>query len=178
MNLESSIKVISTALDSGQVVSIPSWTLEKWQSIVDTMAELVNVPAGLIMRISGANIECLIASRTPGKPYHPGNSEHLFGSGLYCETVINSRNRLLVPNALIDPHWQNTPDVKLNMISYLGFPLLWPDARPFGTICVLDCKGNSYSDLYKRLIEQFRDLIEHHLALIDRETRLQEALAA
>ena len=170
MNLESSIKVISTARDSGQVVSIPSWTLQKWQSIVDTMAELVNVPAGLIMRINGAQIECLIASRTPGNPYHPGDSEHLFGSGLYCETVINSRNRLLVPNALADPHWQNNPDVKLNMISYLGFPLLWPDAEPFGTICLLDCKGNSFSDTYKRLIEQFRDIVEHHLALIYSES--------
>ena len=178
MKLESSIELPFTPVGFGQVGRIPNSTLEKWQSIVDTMAELVNVPAGLIMQINGADIECLIASRTPGNPYHPGDSEHLFGSGLYCETVINSRNRLLVPNALKDPHWQNNPDVKLNMISYLGFPLLWPDGRPFGTICVLDCKGNSYSDLYKRLIEQFRDLIEHHLALIDRETRLEEALAA
>jgi PAS domain S-box-containing protein len=169
MRLESSI-----GLPSAQVCSIPDWIVEKWQSIVDTMAELVNVPAGLIMRINGANIECLIASRTPGNPYHPGDSEHLFGSGLYCETVINSGHRLLVPDALTDPHWQNNPDVKLNMISYLGFPLLWPDARPFGTICVLDCKDNSYSDVYKRLIEQFRDLIEHHLALIYTESRSRQ----
>src|SRR6516225_1880407 len=97
-----------------QVGGIPKWTLEKWQSVVDTMAELVNVPAGLIMQINGADIECLIASRTPGNPYHPGDSEHLFGSGLYCETVINSRSRLLVPNALTDPHCKNNPDVKLN----------------------------------------------------------------
>ena len=83
----------STSLDYGQVDRIPNWTLERWQSVVDTMAELVNVPAGLIMRINGADIECLISSRTPGNPYHPGDSEHLIGSGLYCETVINSRNR-------------------------------------------------------------------------------------
>ena len=94
MKLESSIVLPADPVDSGQAGSIPHWVLEKWQSIVDTMAELLNVPAGLIMRINGAYIECLIASRTPGTPYHPGDSEHLFGSGLYCETVINSRNRL------------------------------------------------------------------------------------
>jgi PAS domain S-box-containing protein len=165
------IELPSTSLDFEQVDTIPNWTLEKWQSIADTMAELVNVPAGLIMRINGADIACLISSRTPGNPYHPGDSEHLLGSGLYCETVINSRNRLLVPNALTDPRWKDNPDVKLNMISYLGFPLSWPDGRPFGTICVLDSKDNSYSDLYKRLIEQFRDLIEHHLALIYAESQ-------
>jgi PAS domain S-box-containing protein len=161
----------STSLDYGQVDRIPNWILEKWQSVVDTMAELVNVPAGLIMRINGADIECLISSRTPGNPYHPGDSEHLVGSGLYCETVLNSRNRLLVANALTDSHWKNNPDIKLNMISYLGFPLYWPDGKPFGTICVLDRKDNSYSDVYKRLIEQFRDLIEHHLALIHTESQ-------
>jgi signal transduction histidine kinase len=171
MTLESSIVLPAGPVDSGQADNIPHRVLEKWQSIVDTMAELLSVPAGLIMRINGADIECLIASRTPGNPYHPGDSEHLFGSGLYCETVINGRNRLLVPNALIDPHWKNNPDIKLNMISYLGFPLVWPDARPFGTICVLDCKGNSYSEIYKRLIEQFRDIIEQHLALIYAENR-------
>jgi PAS domain S-box-containing protein len=170
MTLESSISPPSAAPDPGQVVSIPDRTVEKWQTIVDTMAALVNVPAGLVMRINGAKIECLIASRTPGNPYHPGDSEHLLGSGLYCEAVINTQKPLLIANALTDPHWQHNPDVKLNMISYLGFPLLWPDAKPFGTICVLDCKGNSYSDTYKRLIEQFRDLIEHHLALIYNES--------
>jgi hypothetical protein len=50
------------------------------------------------------------------------------------------------------------------MISYLGFPILWPDKTPFGTICVLDNKSNSYSGKYRRLIEQFRDTIESHLA--------------
>jgi hypothetical protein len=54
------IEFPSTSLDHGQVDTIPNWTLEKWQSIADTMAELVNVPAGLIMRINGADIECLI----------------------------------------------------------------------------------------------------------------------
>ena len=52
----------STSLDYGQVDRIPNWTLERWQSVVDTMAELVNVPAGLIMRITGADIECLVSS--------------------------------------------------------------------------------------------------------------------
>src|SRR5579864_4371639 len=102
MKLKSSTELTSAPLGFGQVGRIPNWSLEKWQSVVDTMAELVNVPAGLIMQIDGADIKCLIASRTPGNPYHPGDSEHLFGSGLYCETVINNRNHLLVPNALRD----------------------------------------------------------------------------
>ena len=65
MKLESSIEPPSAPLGFGQVGRIPNWTLEKWQSIVNTMAELVNVPAGLIMQINGADIVCLIASMAP-----------------------------------------------------------------------------------------------------------------
>ncbi|MEJ1979010.1 MAG: PAS domain S-box protein [Acetobacteraceae bacterium] len=140
--------------------------LANWQDIVDTMAELINVPAGLVMHIAGPDIRVLVASRTAGNPYKPGDSEHLFGSGLYCEAVIKNNDDLLVPNALDDAEWQDNPDVKLNMISYLGFPILWPDKAPFGTICVLDSKYNTYTASYRKLVRQFRSIIEHDLALV------------
>jgi GAF domain-containing protein len=135
---------------------IPDPILEKWQKIVNLMAELLGVPAGLIMRILGEDIHVFVSSATQGNPYHPGESEHFLGSGLYCETVVTKNHELLVPNALLDEAWKNNPDVRLN-ISYLGYPIRWPDGKPFGTICVLDCKTNSYSEKYKRLVTQFRE---------------------
>ncbi len=147
--------------------------LQTWQSLVDTMAEVFSVPAGLIMRLSGDDIEVLVSSRTSGNPYEPGDKEEFLGSGLYCETVVRSGKHLLVPDALADPDWRDNPDVKLGMISYLGMPLRFPDGNPFGTICVLDDKGNEYSGLYVRLLEQFRAVAESHLAL----TVLNHALA-
>ncbi len=141
------------------------------------MAELLAVPAGLIMRCHGTEIEVLIASRTPGNPYHPGGKEHLPGSGLYCETVIKTRQKLLVPDALKDEKWRNNPDIKLGMISYLGYPILLPDGQIFGTICVLDQKENHYSQKYQKLLLQFRELIEAHLHLLDTTSKLQEAFA-
>jgi two-component system sensor histidine kinase/response regulator len=157
--------------------AIPALILEMWQGIVDTMAKLIDVPAGLIMRITGDEIEVLVSSRTEGNPYHPGDAEHLAGSGLYCETVIDRKDQLLVPNALADLQWRNNPDIRLNMVSYLGFPILWPDARPFGTICVLDRKDNAYSEDYQRLIRQFRDIIEHHLTVIHADWQRQVSVA-
>jgi C4-dicarboxylate-specific signal transduction histidine kinase len=67
-------------------------------------------------------------------------------------------------------------DVRLNMISYLGYPIRWPDGKPFGTICVLDCKTNSYSEKYKRLMTQFRDIVEIHLEIIYTEAKRREEL--
>ena len=52
------------------------------------------------------------------------------------------------------------------MISYLGFPILLPNGKPFGTICVLDKKENSYSKAYESLILNLRDTIQGHLELL------------
>jgi hypothetical protein len=140
--------------------------LNKWQTIVDIMAELIGVPAALIMRLVKSDIEVLVSSQSEGNPYHSGNSEHFLGSGLYCETVVKTNKKLLIPNALKDEKWKNNPDIKLNMISYLGFPILLPDGMPFGTICVLDNKENVYSELYEMLIINFREIIQSQLELL------------
>ncbi|MBV9878821.1 MAG: hypothetical protein JO025_29100 [Verrucomicrobia bacterium] len=160
----------------GPEAAIPEPILEKWQKIVNLMAEMLDVPSGLIMRILGENIYVFVSSSTAGNPYHPGESEHFLGSGLYCETVVTENRELLVPNALFDEAWRNNPDVRLNMISYLGYPIRWPDGKPFGTICVLDCKTNSYSEKYKRLMTQFRDVVEIHLEIIYTESKRREEL--
>ncbi|MFC1554423.1 GAF domain-containing protein [candidate division KSB1 bacterium] len=146
-------------------MELPERVIKEWQNIIDIMATVINVPAGLIMRIIESDIEVFLSSDTKGNPYKVGDKEHLLGSGLYCETVINTKNKLLVPNALTDEHWKNNPDVKLNMISYLGFPIHYPDGSPFGTICVLDNKDNSYSLVYEQLIIKFRDVIQYNLEL-------------
>ena len=148
------------------LIDIPSGYLEEWQSILDMTARVIGVPAGLIMRIVDSDIEVYVSSVTPGNPYHVGDREHVWGSGLYCEAVVRTRNRLLVPNALADDNWKDNPDAKLNMISYLGYPISFPDGKPFGTICVLDNKSNSYNENYIEFLAKMRDLVQSQLALV------------
>jgi GAF domain-containing protein len=147
-------------------MEIPTDILGNWQEIANILAELIKIPAALIMRFTDPKIEVFVSSNSEGNPYHPGDKETLFGSGLYCETVIKTKNKLHIPDALADAKWKNNPDVKLNMISYLGFPIQWPHNEPFGTICVLDNKPNEYSKTTEKLMMQFRGLIESHLEII------------
>jgi len=147
---------------------------KNWQDIVDSMASIVHIPAGLIMKITDDKIEVFVSSHTEGNPYKLGDSEILDNSGLYCETVIKSKKKLLVPNALKDDHWKTNPDIKLNMISYLGFPVLYPDQSVFGTICILDNKENAYSDLTEKLMLQLKKLIESNLAIVYMNQELGE----
>ena len=105
------------------------------------------------------NYKTLVSSDSKGNPF-PVDETFSMDVGTYCETVIKTREPLLVANALQDGQWKSAPDVQLGMISYLGFPVSWPDGRMFGTICVVDDKANRYSDLYQQLLLHCRDVLQ------------------
>ncbi len=144
--------------------NIPTDFVSKWQGITDLIAKIVNVPAVLIMKVENNFMKVLIASKSDNNPYHPGDKENWHG--LYCETVIKSQKKLKVPNALKDELWKNNPDIKLGMISYLGFPINFPDRKPFGTICILSDKESHFSKEAEELLIQFKNVIELDLAII------------
>jgi diguanylate cyclase (GGDEF)-like protein/PAS domain S-box-containing protein len=162
---------------SGYSQDFPKEIINEWQSIVDLVAHLAGVKAGLIMRLVEDDIEVFVSSKTGGNPYKVGDGEHFFNSGLYCETVITKQERLLVPNALKSDKWRNSPDIKLNMVSYLGFPINFPGGKPFGTICLLDDKENTYSTDVINLMEKMCSFIEIQLSLVE-ENRLQRQFAS
>lgn len=144
--------------------TIPANFIDKWQNIADLLAKIINVPAALIMKLENEQMEVVISSHSYNNPYRPGVKE--LWNGLYCETVIKSQMPLIVPNALNDRNWDNNPDLKLGMVAYLGMPIHYPDKSPFGTICVLDSKPNNFSAENKALLNQFKNVIELDLALI------------
>jgi PAS domain S-box-containing protein len=148
---------------STAVIQVPSEILQKWQEIVNVVAEIVHVPSALVMKVEPPNIKVLVSSESNGNPYERDEVAPL-DTGLYCETVMKTRQSLLVPDAMRDDEWKSNPDIKLGMISYLGFPVAWPDGRIFGTICVLDKKENAYSGLYRKFLLQCRDVLQADLS--------------
>jgi len=143
---------------------IPKKMVENWQKIVNLLAKIFNVPSALIMRVHPPTIEVFLSSQTDGNPYKKGEEAKL--AGLYCATVIQNQNQLIVPDARKDPVWEQNPDKELGMVSYLGMPINWSNGGAFGTICVLDNKENSYSELFIETLEQFREMVENQLNLI------------
>jgi len=149
----------------------------KWNEILNIMSEIIDVPAALIMRVDLPKIKVFLSSDNKDNPYSPGDEEKLIDSGLYCETVIKSKSKLKVPNALNDDKWKNNPDIKLDMISYLGFPIFAPNNKVFGTLCVLDNKTNNFSGLYEKLIKKFKESIESDLKLLKKNQELEEYIS-
>jgi PAS domain S-box-containing protein len=152
---------------------IPEQYLKKWQQTVELLAKIFEVPAGLIMRVLPKQIEVLVSSHTECNPYDAYEKADL-NTGLYCETVMKTRSQLNVVNALEEEEWKNNPDVKLDMISYLGIPLLWPGNHIFGTICVLDSKARKFSKNYQDLLWEFKRSIENDLKIIQQSKKLEK----
>src|SRR4029077_931483 len=144
------------------VDQVPSEIFGKWQGIVDLLAEIMHVPSALVMKVEPPNITVFVSSESKGNPYWQ-DEESSLKTGLYCETVMRTRQPLLVPDALQEEEWKSNPDIKLGMISFLGFPIAWPDGNIFGTICVLDNKKNEYSEPYRKLLLQFREVLQEDL---------------
>ncbi|SHJ36722.1 diguanylate cyclase [Parasporobacterium paucivorans] len=140
-------------------------TIAEWQSIIDLVTRLSNARVGLIMRVISDKIEVFVASNKEGNPYKINEKECLHGSGLYCERVIKTQSKLLVSNALKSDEWNHNPDLKHNLVAYLGFPIRNPDGSLFGTICLLDDKENQFSDDLIELMSKMRNMIEGHLRL-------------
>lgn len=144
--------------------NFPDWAIEKWQDIANILAEIIRIPAVLIMRKEDDFMKVFISSQSENNPYQVDHKELCYG--LYCETVIKTQKKLKVKNAINDKKWDKNPDIKLGMIAYLGFPLNFPDNQPFGTICVLDNKERPFTLLNEKLIRQFKNVIELDLALL------------
>ena len=156
---------------------VPEEYLGKWQKTVDLMAKIFDVQAGLIMRVMPSQIEVLVSSQTQGNPYKPHEISNL-DMGLYCETVMSTGSMLQVPNALQDEQWKDNPDVAINMISYLGIPLVWRDRQIFGTICILDDRIREFSKLYQDLLYLFKKNIESDFQIIQKNEKLMIELTS
>ncbi len=160
-------------------IAIPVDVLRKWQRIIDLLANIMQVPSGVITAIEPPYhaYKTIVSSHSKGNPF-PIDEIFSMEIGTFCETVIKQRRPVLVANALHDDEWKFAPEIQVGTVSYLGYPVFWPDGLVFGTICVLDFKTNPYSDAYQELMAQFRDVLQADLqALVHMGSELEEQRA-
>jgi PAS domain S-box-containing protein len=119
---------------------VPEYLLQGWQAAIDSVAEMLDVPVALVMRIVGPRSEVFVGSNTPTNPYKSGDSEQLPESG-----------------------------IKHGLLSYLGFPIVLPDGRIFGTVCVLDRRPRTFSGSQRRLLAHVGKLLEGQLSMVPRD---------
>jgi len=150
--------------------------IKNWEKLLNMVASMLNIPSSLIMHVHQDEIEVFAKDSGPDNPYEVNETAPLC-DGLYCETVMGNRDALIVSDALESDAWRDNPDVELNMISYLGLPLAWPDSQLFGTICVLDSKKRDYSNEHVQLLETVQQVIQKDLEIIESHRKLEARLS-
>jgi signal transduction histidine kinase len=166
----------SPAAPGWKDLSIPQDLLDCWQTIVNLLQDCSQTTSSIITRIDYPNIRIVRASENPGNPYFAGMSDGI--ANHYCEEVMNTSACLVVPNALESDRWRNAPEIEHGVISYLGYPLFWPDGELFGTICLLDTKENAYDAGIQQMVERFRKVVEYNLQAVYDAERLRRTSKA
>lgn len=103
---------------------IPGKILNKWQNIVNIMAEILAVPSAIITRVDPPEIEVLKSADKAENPYKSGDKVKM--AKHYCERVVSRNKRLQVNFAPKEPDWNSAPEIDYGMVAYFGFPVCWP----------------------------------------------------
>ena len=140
-----------------------------WNNTLALIAKIVDVPVALVMKLENDKITVFSRNKNDDNPYELGDSEVFEGSGLYCENVVKNQTMLHVPNALNDPKWDSNPDIKLDMISYLGLPIVDGEDNAFGTVCLLDKEEHQFSDITVELLYSVKQNFEAQLKLLQQQ---------
>lgn len=93
---------------------------------------------------------------------------------LYCKKIVETKDPLYVRDARKDAFWADNPEVADGLVSYLGMPIFLPSGDLFGTICILNEEPTNFDPIYPKLVEQFRNIVESDLELIQRNKELEE----
>ncbi|GLQ33611.1 sensor domain-containing diguanylate cyclase [Litoribrevibacter albus] len=147
--------------------------LKKWQHTVNVMAEACHAPAAFIVQCTSSGLMAVVACEKQQIKYGTGDV-YSYDINLYCKKVIETKDPLYVRDASKDPFWDDNPEAADGMVSYLGMPIFMPDGDLFGTVCVMDIAPTNYDPVYPKLVEQFKDIVEGDLALIQRNKELEE----
>jgi PAS domain S-box-containing protein len=147
-----------------QQIEMTQDILESWQGIVNTLAELCDVPAALIRKFTDDHMEVICSSESRNNPFQKGEKTPL--RNIYCHHVVQMKKRLLIPNVMKYDKKDSHRSIGSDMVSYLAFPLLWPDGDVFGTISLIDSKEHTYTPRFENLLLKFKELAETQLAML------------
>lgn len=134
----------------------------KCNKLTNLLSSYLQIPYCLITQMKDNTIEIISQNTNQEGSHTTGSINNL--NNPYCKNVITSKSRLQISNVLTENKWKNNLDLKLGIIAYLGYPLLLPNGKIFGTICVLDKKENNFSKEQEDLIICCKEIIELDLA--------------
>lgn len=154
---------IEAATGRAALDDLPPEVITQWQELVDTLARLLDMPAALLCRVAGDEVEALVSADAKDGPVAAAERARL--AQQYCERVV--RERGLQPSDASGS--ESAGDAEPG--AYLGYPVLYPWGDAFATLCLLD-RQPPYTADEQGLLAQLVRLVETHLALLHQASLL------
>jgi len=147
----------------GAAVDIPEETRRKWQRSVDLLAQLLDAPSIVVIRIRPPEARVFAASRTAAQMLVPGEALCTVLKS-FCDDVLKRGGETGIADAR-----QNARAAEEGAVPCIGLPLYWPNHDAFGVLGVLDHQPREFSETHRELLRQYREAFEQDLdRLIDR----------
>jgi GAF domain-containing protein len=119
--------------------------------LADVAARVVNAPVGLVTLVDADRqifAGCIGVDREPWASDRATPISHSF-----CQHAVAAREPLIVSDAREHPVLKTNPAIRdLDVIAYLGVPLIDPEGHALGTLCVIDHKPRLWSSEHVRII--------------------------
>jgi len=86
----------------------------------------------------------------------------------FCSHTILQNGPLVVPDALLDPRFQDSPLVVNDpyIRFYAGHPLAGPGGRNVGTLCLADRMPRTLDDVQLEVLARLAAMVEHELGMV------------
>jgi GAF domain len=122
--------------------------------LADVAARVLNAPVGLVSLVDADRqmwAGCIGVDREPWASERGTPISHSF-----CQHAVAAREALIVTDAREHPVLKTNPAIRdLDVIAYLGVPLITADGHAVGTLCVIDHKPRLWT---KEQVGILRDL--------------------
>lgn len=97
----------------------------------------------------------------------------------FCQHVVASGKPLVIPDARRDPALLDNLAIRdLNVIAYLGSPLILPGGQVIGSFCVIDTKPHAWTDEEISIVRDLAASVMTEINLRHLHDSLQEQAAA
>jgi len=151
--------------------TISQKTKNNWQRMTNLLADMMKVEAGFITQITGDKAKILMTGSDEEIEIVEGDVIDL--AEIYCHEPVEKQEMVEINDARKIEKWQDSIELDLGFISYLGVPIFYPQNQEvFGTICVVDSGPRSFSQKEKNLLKEFKLSIENQLENIMLNNRL------
>jgi phosphoserine phosphatase RsbU/P len=140
--------------------------------ILDTPSEarfdrIVEV-AARVFRTPIAYVAMVDANRQWFKAGCGVNQSETHRSTSFCSHTILQNSPMVVPDALLDPRFVDSPLVVGDpyIRFYAGHPLVGPGGRNVGTLCLADRQPRTFDDNDLEMLARFAAMVEHELGMV------------